>query len=407
MSRLLWAITALPVAFVVYAYVLYPLIIRGLLLVWRSRPLPDGDPETWPSVTVIVPAHDEEETIRGKLENLLAADYPRDRIDILVVSDASTDRTDAIVREFASQGVRLLRLEERSGKIGAQNAAAAEIESELVVNTDATTRIAREALKSLIRPFQDASVGVASGHNVSVGRRDTQATSGEILYVTWEMWIRSMETALGSIVGASGALFAARRELFLSSFPTAMSRDFGTALVARRRGYRAVSVPGARCRVPRSDRLDVEFRRKVRTMARGLQTLFWFRDLLNPFRYGFFAFVLASHKLARWIVFLTWPIGLAALILLSLSGGSGAAVWLLVGVGAAAAAGLLAVGWHRRAKKRPSGKEFPRILGAFSYTLVAGLAGMVAWWEALRGSRTPIWEPTRRAVLTDEESAEQ
>lgn len=396
LSEFLWLIVLLPAILFVYAYIVYPLLLRFLLLVRGSRPTPQTDPKEWPTVTVLVPVYNEEATIRGKLENLLRVDYPSDRLHLLVASDASTDRTDAIVREFADRGVQLFRVDERKGKTGVQNAAVEHLRGDLVVNSDATVRIAPDGLKALVRPFQDPSVGVASGHNVSVGRAGASVSSGEAAYVTWEMWLRSMETGFSSIVGASGAFYATRRILFDSNFPGALSRDFGTVLIARRRGYRSVSVEEAICRVPSSDRLGVEFRRKSRTMARGLETLFNFVDLLNPFRYGSFAFVLASHKLARWLVYLTWPLALAGLLVLA----SGAAVarWLLGALAVVGGMGALAAGIGRQRRKEASVLRF---VGVFGYVLVSGIAGTVAWWEVFRGTGTAVWEPTRRAIMGD------
>jgi hypothetical protein len=190
-------------------------------------------------------------------------------------------------------------------------------------------------------------------------------------------------------VGASGCFYAIRRELHQSLFPEALSRDFASALVAREHGFRAVSVDEAVCLVPRSVSLPREFHRKVRTMARGLETLWFKRQLLNPFRYGSFSWMLASHKLCRWLVFLFAPLAFIGLGLLSLR--SATAALLLVAGLLVLVAGLFALRW-------PEGHRMPRLLAVCGFVVAAHVAGLLAWGKALRGERNPIWEPTRRTA---------
>jgi cellulose synthase/poly-beta-1,6-N-acetylglucosamine synthase-like glycosyltransferase len=378
-----------PVVLSAYSLVLYPLLLK-LIGLTRAAPPPATDPMEWPTITITIPAHNEAASIAGTLEGLLALDYPADRREILVISDASTDGTDEIVRGFADRGVELLRLPVRSGKTAAENAAATRLRGEIIVNTDATIRIPPDALKPLIRVFNDPTIGVASGRDVSVGDRAAESNRGESGYVDYEMWVRDLETRLGSIVGASGCLYAIRRDIHDTLFPSALSRDFATALIAKTYGLRAVSVPEAICQVPRAKSLRAEYRRKTRTMARGLETLWYKRSLLNPARYGLFAWKLASHKLARWLAFLSAPGALIGLGMLS--GRYPLAAWLLALAAIGAALGLLAIVW-------PGGKP-PRLLSVFGFALVSAAAGFIAWTKALRGELNPVWEPTRRSSAT-------
>lgn len=376
----------LPVGLMGYAYVGYPLLLH---LVGKRRPpvTGPGDPVEWPRISLVVPAYNEERAIRRTIESLLALDYPADRRQILVVSDASTDGTDTVVRSYAGQGVELLRLPERGGKTAAENAALAHLTGQIVVNTDATIRILPPSLKPLIRVFQDPTIGVASGRDVSVGNITAEANKGESGYVGYEMNVRALETRAGSIVGASGCFYAIRLEIHERLVPAALSRDFASALTAREQGLRAVSVDEAICLVPRTPSLQREYRRKVRTMARGLETLWFKRYLLNPFRYGSFAWMLWSHKLVRWLAFLTAPLAPVGLALLSPS--SLLAFGLLIGVGAGIALGTVAL-------LAPEGTRLPRLISTCGFILVSHVAGFIAWTKALRGELNPIWEPTRR-----------
>lgn len=369
-----------------YAYLVYPVLLK----VWgalRPDPPRHADPAEWPLISIVVPAYNEEHAIRRTIEALLGLDYPVDRRQILIVSDASSDGTDDVVREYAHRGVELLRLPERSGKTAAENAALPHLRGSIVVNTDATIRILPTALKPLIRVFQDPAIGVASGRDVSVGALTIEANQGESGYVGYEMWVRSLETRVGSIVGASGCFYAIRLELHETLVPAALSRDFASALTAREHGYRAVSVDEAVCLVPRTVSLQREYRRKVRTMARGLETLWFKRHLLNPFRHGRFAWMLWSHKLIRWLVFLVAPVALLAL-------GALAIYYPVARVALGLA--LTGVGLGIVALRSPEGRRLPRLVALCGFVLATHLAGFLAWTRALRGELNPIWEPTRR-----------
>ena len=377
---------AIPFALFAYAYLIYPLLLR-VLAARRPSVAPPEDPGEWPSISISLPAYNEERSIGPTLEALLALDYPADRRQILVISDASIDRTDEIVQGFAGRGVELLRLPVRSGKTAAENAAASRLRGEIVINTDATIRIPPHALKPLVRVFQDPTIGVASGRDVSVGRVEQEANRGESGYVGYEMWLRSLETRVGSIVGASGCFYAIRRSLVNSTFPAALSRDFASPLRAREFGYRTVSVDEAVCFVPRTTSLRAEFRRKIRTMARGLETLWYTRSLMNPRRYGVFAWMLVSHKLCRWLVHLALPLALVGLALLAPE--SVVAQVLLIVASLVAVAGTFALAASET-------RRLPLPLAIAGFLVAVNVAALAAWWKAAKGERNPIWEPTRR-----------
>ncbi len=395
MTTLLVVLVALPPVLFVYAYFGYPLVLRMLGAGRGREPGFSGkseDPELpvsdWPSVSISLPAYNEEARLRGTLEALLELDYPRDRLEIVVVSDASSDATDEIAASYADRGVRLLRLPERGGKVAAENFAAPQLANDIIVNTDATIRIPPPALKPLIRAFTDPTVGVASGRDVSVSSIEDEANQAESGYVGYEMSIRSLETRVDGIVGASGCFYGIRRELHEPPFPPHLSRDFASCLIARENGFRSVSVDDAICFVPRTSSLEREYGRKVRTMARGLATLNYKRSLLNPFRYGLFAWMLWSHKLARWLVPLSVPIAALGLVGLALAGSRVAAGLLGVAV-VGTAAGFAAMRWAEMGKA-------PGPVASIGYAFAANVAGLMAWGRFLSGGSQAVWEPTRR-----------
>jgi len=365
-----------------YTYLGYPAIltlVRRRGRARRSRPLRS----TVPRISIVLPVYNEAAVIAGTLDQILAIDYPADRRQILVVSDASTDGTDEIVARFADRGVELLRMPRRQGKTAAENAARRHLSGDIIVNTDASVRIEAGAIRRLVAAFGDDSVGVASSCDVGVASLAQQANSGEGAYIGYEMWLRDLETAVGGIVGASGSLYAIRAELHMGLVPDGLSRDFAAALTARQHGLRAVSVAEAKCFVPRSASLRQEYRRKVRTITRGIATLGHKRALLNPLRYGVFAWMLFSHKVCRWLV--PW----ALLALLAALGASLALLSLIAAVGV-----LTGVAWVW-----PDGKPMPRLLALPGYVVVGNVAVLHAWLRVVAGRPAPVWEPTRRASV--------
>ena len=377
----------------VYTYVGYPVLLQLLGSLGRRRRA-QSPPREWPLVSITIPVHNEAEVIASTLERILEVDYPVERRQILVVSDASSDQTDDIVSRFAPRGVELLRLPERRGKTTAENVARAHLRGDIIVNTDASVRIHPQALKALVTRFADPTVGVASGRDVSVTHGDPRANAGESAYVGYEMWVRDLETRVSGIVGASGCLYAVRAELHRQAVPGDLSRDFGSALLARRRGLRAVSVPEAVCFVPRGASLRQEYRRKVRTMARGLRTLWALRALLNPLRYGLFAWMLWSHKLCRWLV--PW----AALVALGAVGTLAPDTpWTRVVLGATVGVVALAgVGWWWPTKQRGG---IPGMFALPAYAVSGNIAALHAWLLAVSGVGTAVWEPTRRETTAE------
>jgi cellulose synthase/poly-beta-1,6-N-acetylglucosamine synthase-like glycosyltransferase len=388
-SLIVGLLVGLPLLLVFYTYAGYPAVLWLLARV-RGRIAPAATPSEWPTISITVPAYNEEAQIRGAVESLLALDYPPELRQILIVSDASTDRTDEIVSEFASWGVELLRVPTRGGKGAAERAAAPYLRGDIVVNTDASIRIQRGALKRLIARFADPTVGLASGRDVSVSRVEEDVNVGESGYVGYEMGIRRLETRLEGIVGASGCFYAIRADLHRKPLPHALSRDFASAMITRENGFRAVSVDDATCLVPRSSSLHREYRRKVRTITRGIKTLAYKRHLLNPLQYGLFAWMLFSHKICRWLVpWATIPAALGCAIAAMSS------LWAVGILAAGVVAGCLAgFGWMR-AEHGP----LPRILAVPAFVAAGNVAALVATLRAFRGAEDSVWEPTRREVV--------
>ena len=281
-------------AFVVYVLLGYPLLLAALARL-RSRPISRRfTPRT---VTVLLPAHNGARWLGAKLESLLALDYPHELVEILVVDDGSTDSTPAIAREYQGRGVRLLS-QSKSGKAVALNAALAEAHGEILLFTDVRQPLDRGAMRSLVGCFGDQRVGVVSGELViRKGTTEEEANIG--LYWRYEKWMRKNLSAIDSVMGATGAIYAMRRVLARPLPPDTLLDDVHLPMYAFFAGYRVVFDEGARA-FDEPNTLETEFRRKVRTLAGNYQLIARFPALLGPRNRMWLHFM--SHKLARLLL---------------------------------------------------------------------------------------------------------
>jgi len=256
-------------------------------------------PEALPTASLIITAFNEEQRIAQKIENALAQTYPPGRLEIIVASDCSSDQTDAIVRRYVDLGVKLVRAPERKGKENAQMHAVREASGDILVFSDVATILKPDALQTIVRNFQDPSIGCVSSEDRFIDRNGQ--VSGEGLYVKYEMAVRNLESSVNTLVGLSGSFFAARREVCRDWAPDLQS-DFNTLLNTVKMGLRGVSDPHSVGYYENIAEERKEFQRKVRTVLRGITVLMRNFHLLNPRRHGLFAWQLISHKLCRWIV---------------------------------------------------------------------------------------------------------
>ena len=366
-------------AFVLYAYACYPLLLVLLARV-RGRAVRRAD--ITPRVSMIITARNEEQRLRSKIENTLALDYPRDLLDIIVASDASTDATNAIVQAYADRGVRLIVSPERRGKEFAQRLAIEASTAEILVFSDVATQLDPRGLRTMMRNFADPTVGAVSSEDRMVGADGT--VSGEGAYVRYEMLLRSLETRLGSVVGLSGSFFAARREI-CRAWPVDLPSDFTTLLNTLRAGLRGVSDPDSVGYYPDLADKSREYGRKVRTIVRGMSALLRHLEVLNPLRFGIVSWQLFSHKVCRWLVPFAMLGALVANLLLAVASPFYAALAAVQIVGyTVAAAGTL---------RREPPRGISRIL---TFLVLANLSILNAWYDLARGRRFVTWEPSRR-----------
>lgn len=365
----------------VYPYVIYPFVIAC----WGAlRPRPVHRADIQPRVTVLVPAHNEAKVIAQTLDAMLAQHYPKELLQILVVSDGSIDGTDDIVRSYADRGVQLLRQEPRGGKALALNAAIRHATGDIVVFCDANARFAPDAVSQAVRNFADPEVGYVTGCLGLQSEVESLSGSGVSAYIAYENLVRKLEAKVGSIIGVNGGVDAIRRELY-SDIPGDLITDFVLPLRVIAAGHRVVVDPQMRSSEMANSEVSSEFRMRVRVALRGLQGLAHMRRLLNPLRFPGAAFCLMSHKVLRYLGFVFMATALLSNLWLAAAGGG---LYLtLLGVHLAIyAVALLGVYGH-------VGGVLHKLTVVPAYLLMSSAAFAVATQRFLRGHTMATWQP--------------
>ena len=280
-------------AVIAYVYIGYPVLAWLLARLFGREP---SQRDITPSVSLLLPAYNEEAYIEEKLRNCLALDYPSDRLEIVVASDGSTDRTNAIVQRFASRGVKLLAME-HLGKSAMLSRAVPLLRGEVVAFSDISSQLAPDALRKTVRNFSDPSVGCVSGAYYLKGGADLRA-HGEGAYWKYEAFLKRQESRLHSILGAHGPFYAIRRSLFTPLREREINDDYLIPMRVIAQGYRAVYEPDVIAWEPELVSVEGEFARRLRIAAGNCQQMIELRHVLTP-RYGWVAFAFFSHKVLR------------------------------------------------------------------------------------------------------------
>jgi cellulose synthase/poly-beta-1,6-N-acetylglucosamine synthase-like glycosyltransferase len=359
------------VGLIVYAHLGYPLLLRGLVALFGD----DGrapEPGELPAVSLIVAAYDEEEVIDRKVANARALDYPPDRLQIVVASDGSSDRTAELAR---SAGADLVLELPRGGKVAALNAAVKEASGEVLAFSDANSYWRPDALRRLVARFGDPRAGYVCGQ---VRFEGGEGGNQEGMYWRYEMAVRSMETRLGGITAGNGGICAVRREAYIELDPS-RGQDIGFPFELTKRGWRAVYEPSAIAEEKMAPTVEGEFRRKRRMMS-GLWDVMLKWGMLDPRGYGpAYALEIYSHRLLRYLTPWLHLIALAANIALVSHGGI-YVVTLALQLGLLLAALL--------------GRFVPVLPFRIAYYYVTVTASIaVGLWDRLRAGAVPIgWE---------------
>lgn len=371
-------------ATVLYAYAGYPLCVA---LVARLRPRPARAGRTHPTVSLIVPAYNEASCIAAKLENSLALDYPAARLEILVISSGSDDRTAEISEGYASRGVRTIVQPVRAGKEAAMQLAARHARGEILVFTDANALLNRGALGLMVRWFADPAVGCVSGEKRVADGRGESAGAGEGVYWRYESMLKRLDSTVGSTMGAAGELCAIRAELMTARETDNIIEDFVLSMRVVEAGYRIVHEPGAVAMEEASARIEDVFERRARIAAGGFQAIWRLRSLLDP-RRGLVWWQYVSHRVLRWGLV---PFLLPLLVAINWNLGSARPIYRVMLLTQVAFYAAAAAGWSLR--RSPVGRF--RLFSLPFFFSAANAAALVGCARLVTGRQTVLWKRTR------------
>ncbi|BBO67252.1 glycosyl transferase [Desulfosarcina alkanivorans] len=360
----------------VYSYAIYPPMLWCLALFFKKSWQRGND---FPRVSIVISAFNEAAVIQKKIRNALALEYPSEMLEIIVSSDGSTDDTNTIVQAFDDPRVKLMAFE-RIGKTACLNKVIPQVSGEIVVFTDANSMFPAGSLKRMVRHFKDQSIGLVTGGTLYIDSEGNLEPTG--IYSKLEKWTKVYESAVASCVGADGAIFALRKELY-HPLSNQDINDLVIPLQVVRGGKRVIIEPNAPCIEEASSQGKQAMRRQIRISTRTIWALYHNRDLLNIKKHGFFAYFMWSHKLLR----LTMPFWFIAAFVLNMYlirtstiywiPMLGFLTFLFIGIGS-----MLGSGDGR----------IPSICKLF---LITGVSQFIAWMRVWSGKKDVLWTPQR------------
>ncbi|MCE6987655.1 glycosyltransferase family 2 protein [Dyadobacter sp. CY323] len=372
--------------FLGYGIVLYILVrIRRAL---KGRRLAPGLDQDFPSLTLIIAAYNEESIIEEKILNTLELSYPAGKLELIFVTDGSSDRTPELVSRYSQ--VKLLHTPARSGKILAVHRAMHEVTSEVVVYTDANTFLNKDALLLIARHYADPTVGAVSGEKRVMQDSLSDATAGEGFYWKYESALKKWDSELYSVVGAAGELFSVRRSLYKEVEPDTILDDFMISMRIAQQGYRIIYEPDAYASELSSENITEELKRKVRIAAGGIQSILRLQKLLNPFHYPMLSFQYISHRVLRWTI---TPFLMILAFILNILIVSQSAHWIyaLILAGQLLFYGLALAGWILEKRKIKVKALFvPYYFCMMNYAVLAGIR------RYFKGTQSAAWDKAKR-----------
>jgi cellulose synthase/poly-beta-1,6-N-acetylglucosamine synthase-like glycosyltransferase len=367
---------------IIYIYAGYPLVVK---LLSKKKNLIVKNAVELPTVSVLIPAYNEEKNIEATILNKIALEYPRDKIEVIVVSDGSTDNTDEIVENLAAKSdipIKIYR-QPRKGKSAGLNLIVPKASGDILVFSDANSMYSEDVLEKLVQNFSDPSVGYVTGKMVYVNPDGSLVGDGCSSYMKYENWLRDKETHLGSIVGVDGGIDAMRRSLY-EVLGADQLPDLVQPLKVVEKGYRVIYEPGAILKEKVLNDSSSEYQMRVRVALRALWALRDMKSLLNPLRFGVFSLQLLSHKTLRYLAF----VPIIAVLLANV---------LLIGEGQFYLATLILqllfylLAWKGMHYKADA--KIPIYFTVPYYFTLLNLACLTASVRYIKGEKMVIWKP--------------
>lgn len=373
---------------VFYTYLGYGVVLAGMVLVKRLFTRREIPPPFFPEVTLVVPAYNEADYITDKIANAFSLNYPEGRLKFLFVSDGSSDGTAEILKQ--TPGIKVIADPERRGKIEAINRAIRQVDTPVVVFSDANTMLHQDALIKMMRHFARPEVAAVAGEKrVIVDQKDGAAGSGEGIYWKYESLLKKFDSELYTVVGADGGLLSMRTTLYEPVEKDTVLDDFMISMRLTAKGYRVVYEPEAYAMESPSFSVKEEMKRKIRICAGGFQSISRLLHLLNPFRYGLLTFQYVSHRVMRWTVA---PLCLLILLISNVALYGHSPLYQITLYGQALFYLLAGIGYLlERKKMRVKAFFIPFYFSFMNYSVFLGFA------RYMKNSQTQLWEKAKRA----------
>jgi len=368
-------------AAILYTFLMYPLLLR---VIAAFRPLRCPSPGFQPTISILICAYNEAAGIAQKLDQTLGLDYPKDKVDIVVVSDGSTDETDNIVKDYGARNIRLLRTTQRLGKTNAQNEAVTSCVGEVIIFSDATTIFQTQALNKLVAHYADPRVGAVSGRYQYFDESGLSPTgTGSIAFWNFENFIKTSQSRIATITGCCGCIYSIRRSTYTVLSPDIIS-DLVQPLYVIRKGLLVLFEPEAIAYETTTVSSRQELKMRIRVITRAIRGLQSVPDLLNPLKRPWIALQLFSHKVLRWLV----PLYISGIFLSTavLIHHRAMGVFFLLQLcfyGTALVSLVLPL--HRHIK----------LLGLPLYICTMNTAALLALIQSARGKQYVVWETVR------------
>jgi len=375
------SIFILCVCWIAYVYIGYPILVFMLGKIINRQPRKSNYE---PRVTILIPAFNEVEHIAETIENKLHLLYPKEKIEIIVISDESNDGTDDVVRAYSKQGVKLLRQVPRQGKTSGLNLAMSQASGDIVVFSDANSIYDKDALRNIVENFSDPKIGYVTGKMVYINSTGAIIGDGCGAYMRYENLIRKYESKLNSVVGVDGGIDAVRKKLYRPMNADQLP-DFVLPLNVVEQGYRVVYEEQALLKEEALTNSNTEYKMRVRVSLRALWALLDKRALFNPIRFPLFSWELFSHKLLRYLVFIPQ----ASLIVLNALLITAGTLYILFAV-LQTLVYLFAYFGYLAEKNKVSA---PFYISLPHYFVVVNSAAAQAFFMFLRGKKVVLWKP--------------
>ena len=385
MEIIFWSLIML----VFYTYIGYGILLVVLVKIRGSKILPQiFESNRLPEVTHIIAAYNEEDYIEAKIKNALSLDYPSSSYEVWVVADGSTDNTMRIVEKYPN--VKLFYQPERKGKIHAVNRIMPQVQTPVVIFSDANTEINSDAIYKITRHYEDEKVGCVSGEKrIKMSASDDASAAGEGIYWKYESFLKKYDYHLHSVVGAAGELFSIRTDLYEEIQPDTLIEDFYLSLSIAKKGFRIAYEPEAYAVESSSASVDEESKRKIRIAAGGHQAIWRLRSLLNIFRYGILSFQFISHRVLRWTLA---PLALPLLIIINIFLATHSTFYIVVLACQVLFYAMAALGYYLQKRKLTVKPLFVPFY--FTFMNISVYKGFVRF---IRGRQSVVWEKAKRS----------